>query len=52
MCIFLFDNLEKTADNLEHLLVVLKVEREVLGPCKEGGIRLAELVVRQSLIGE
>ena len=32
-------------DNLEHLLVVLKVEREVLGPGKEGGIRLAELVV-------
>jgi hypothetical protein len=31
---------------------MLKVEREVLGPCQEGGIWLTELVVRQGLIGE
>ena len=31
---------------------MLEVEGEVLGPGKEGGIRLAELVVGKGLIGE
>lgn len=45
---FLFELLLRLLDilnNLEHLLIVLKEEGEVLGPGQEGGIWLADLVI-------